>query len=122
MSLLFPLDDSADQVRKRVCGGWSGAGVPELLSLRSTPAVGVVDETGVMGPPAPAGADAPAADAPAAVAEADGVDPPPMEFPPRESLSLLLPDLSEMSLGGPVCEFTEIFSSSNSMGPEMIWR
>ena len=115
LSLLFPLDDSADQVRKRVCGGWSG--VPELLSLRSTPAVGVVDETGVMGPPAPAGAEAPADDAPAAVAEADGVDPPPMEFPPRESLSLLLPDLSEMSLGGPVCELTEIFSSSNSMGP-----
>lgn len=95
-------------------------GVPELLSLRRTPVVGVVDEeAGARGPPAPAGA---AAEAPVAVAEAAVVDPPPIELPPRESLSLLLPDLSEMSLGGPVCEFTEIFSSSNSMGPEMIWR
>ena len=90
-----------------------------MLSLRRTPVVGVVDEeAGARGPPAPAGA---AAGAPVAVAEAV-VDPPPIELPPRESLSLLLPDLSEMSLGGPVCEFTEIFSSSNSMGPEMIWR
>ena len=119
LSLLFPLEESADQVRMRVCaGGWSVVGVPELLSLRSTPApVGVVDdEAGVMGAPAPAEGAA-EADAPAAIAEADGVDPPPMELPPRESLSLLLPDLSEMSLGGPVCELTEIFSSSNSMGP-----
>lgn len=117
LSLLLPLP-SADQVRRRVCGGCWSVGVPELLSLRSTPApVGVVDAVGVMGPPvAPAEATG-AADAPAAIAEAEGVEPPPMELPPRESLSLLLPDLSEMSLGGPVCELTEIFSSSNSMGP-----
>lgn len=120
MSLLFPLDESADQVLRRVCCGGGSVGVPELLSLRRTPVVGVVDEeAGARGPPAPAGA---AAEAPVAVAEAAVVDPPPIELPPRESLSLLLPDLSEMSLGGPVCEFTEIFSSSNSMGPEMIWR
>ena len=122
LSLLFPLEDSADQVRKRACGGgWSPPGVPELLSLRSTPAVGVVDdEAGVMGPPAPADGAAVAAapDAPAVVAEADGVDTPPRELPLRESLSLMLPDLSEMSLGGPVCELTDIFSSSNSMGPK----
>ena len=73
-----------------------------MLSLRSTPEVGVVDAAGVVG----------AAVAPDVTAA--GV---PMEFPPRESLSLLLPDLSEMSLGGPVCDVTEIFSSSNSMGP-----
>ena len=33
-------------------------------------------------------------------------------------LSLLPPDRSEMSLGGPVAEAIEIFSSSNSTGPE----
>jgi hypothetical protein len=32
--------------------------------------------------------------------------------------SLLPPDLSEMSLGGPVADAREIFSSSNSAGPE----
>lgn len=39
----------------------------------------------------------------------------PAEF--RDALSLFA-DLSDISLGGPVTEVTDIFSSSNSIGPE----
>ena len=44
--------------------------------------------------------------------------PPPLTAPaePKDNLSLF-PDLSEMSLGGPVSDVAEIFSSSNSIGP-----
>jgi hypothetical protein len=38
------------------------------------------------------------------------------------AFSLLPPDRSDMSLGGPVAEANEIFSSSNSTGPEEVTK
>ena len=52
------------------------------------------------------------------VAAAAGADAVAVNALEAAALSLLPPDRSEMSLGGPVADANDIFSSSNSTGPE----